>query len=151
MLKRKNLIIDTLLKQDQKGTNSGSAFIFEKNKNNNNWIQIKKLIASDGIDEDRFGRSVDIKDNLAIVGSERDDDNGIDSGSVYIFEYNDINSWIQTSKLLSNDGESGDNFGNSLLIYSDNIIFIGSKYNNNNKGCVYIFEKNINNGNWSNI
>ena len=38
---KNNRIIVGAPREDQKGTNAGSAFIFEKNKNNNNWIQFK--------------------------------------------------------------------------------------------------------------
>ena len=50
-----------------------------------NWGEVKKLTASDGSYRDRFGRSVSISGDTAIVGAYQDDDNGIGSGSAYIF------------------------------------------------------------------
>lgn len=45
---------------------------------------IIKLLASDGAEDDLFGRSVAISGDTVIVGAYSDD-NGSDSGSAYIF------------------------------------------------------------------
>jgi len=60
---------------------SGSAYIFARNQGgNDNWGELKKLTASDGVVGDRFGESVSISGDLAIVGDHRDDNNGSNSG-----------------------------------------------------------------------
>jgi len=64
------------------GIQSGSAYVFEKT--NGTWNQTAKLTASDGAAYDRFGISVSISGDYAIVGATLDDDNGSDSGSAYI-------------------------------------------------------------------
>jgi hypothetical protein len=66
-----------------KGTDSGSAYIFRRD--GANWVQQAKLTASDGAAYDRFGISVSISGDYAIVGVCDDDDKGINSGSAYIF------------------------------------------------------------------
>ena len=45
-----------------------------------------KLIASDGAAEDYFGNSVAVSGNTAVIAAWRDDDNGFDSGSAYVFD-----------------------------------------------------------------
>jgi len=45
-----------------------------------------KLTASDAAAHDRFGFSVAISGNTALVGERLDDDRGINSGSAYLFE-----------------------------------------------------------------
>ena len=47
-----------------------------------------KVVASDGAEDDRYGKNVAISDDWFAVSANRDDDNGINSGSVYI--YNNI-------------------------------------------------------------
>ena len=60
---------------------AGAAYIFSRNQGGtNNWGQIKKLLASDGVANDYFGNSVSISGDTAIVGAEYDDDKG--SGQV---------------------------------------------------------------------
>ncbi len=48
--------------------------------------ELFELTASDGAVVDRFGWSVAISGTTAIVGAYRDDDNGTDSGSAYLFD-----------------------------------------------------------------
>ena len=45
-----------------------------------------KITASDGAAGDRFGQSVSVGSGRIVVGAYRDDDNGTDSGSAYIFD-----------------------------------------------------------------
>ena len=46
-----------------------------------------KLTAPDAAQGDQFGRSVSINGDTALVGAFRDDDNGTDSGSAYLFSF----------------------------------------------------------------
>ena len=96
--------------KDDNGSNSGSAYIFDVTTGN----QLHKLTASDGAESDYFGYSVAISGNYAIVGANGDDnDNGIDSGSAYIF---DVTTGTQLHKLIASDGAASDYFGYSVAI-----------------------------------
>jgi hypothetical protein len=68
---------------DDKGSQSGAAYIFLRN--GSDWIQLTKLLASDGAMNDSFGRSVSIEGDYIIIGSFQDDDNGSNSGAAYIY------------------------------------------------------------------
>ena len=132
---------------DDKGLESGSAYIFEKNSTGH-WTQ-KKLLASDGAAGDYFGNSVSVYNNTTVIGAYRDDDNFTDSGSAYVFEYSSGN-WTQKQKLLASDGAAGDFFGNSVSVYNNTAV-IGAYYdddNGPNSGSAYVFEKNSS-GNWT--
>jgi len=83
-----------------------------------------KLTASDGEQGDNFGYSVSISGKYAIVGAYLDADNGVESGSAYIFKYNDT-SWIEQTKINANDGVKEDNFGYSVSI-SDEYVVVGA-------------------------
>ena len=67
---------------DDNGLDSGSAHLF----NTTTGQQIAKLLPDDGAAGDWFGNPVAISDSTAIVGAWRDDDNGDDSGSAYLFD-----------------------------------------------------------------
>ncbi|MCZ6836329.1 MAG: FG-GAP repeat protein, partial [Planctomycetota bacterium] len=99
---------------------AGSVYIY--NRNGDFWIQSQKLIASDGEASDLFGFSVSVSGSLgnevAIIGSVFDDDNGNSSGSAYIFRKSG-GLWIQEQKLLASDGDAFDNFGYSVSINED--------------------------------
>jgi predicted amidohydrolase len=66
---------------DDNGSSSGSAYIFDLNG-----TQLAKIVASDGADSDQFGYSVSVGSGRIVVGSWRDDDNGSNSGSAYIYK-----------------------------------------------------------------
>jgi len=51
-----------------------------------NWNEVTRIDASDETAEDAYGNSVSIDGEYVLIGSFRDDDNGIDSGSAYIFK-----------------------------------------------------------------
>lgn len=75
--------------------------------------QLAKFLANDGARDDRFGHSVAISGTTAIVGAWFADDNGIQSGSAYLF---DTTTGKQIVKLLPDDGAAGDVFGVSVAI-----------------------------------
>jgi hypothetical protein len=116
---------------DDKGSNSGSAYIF----NVNTGAQLHKLVPNDGAATDYFGRSVAISGNYAIVGAHGDDDNGSDSGSAYIY---DVTTGAELHKLLASDGAASDNFGYSSAI-SGNYAIVGARFDDSSKGSAYIF------------
>ena len=62
-----------------------------------------KLLPSDGAADDWFGYAVSVSGDVALVGAVEDDDNGVDSGSAYVFRWNGSN-WVQEQKLLASDG-----------------------------------------------
>ena len=64
------------------GLRSGSAYLFDVTTGN----QLAKLTASDAAARDKFGVSVAISGNKAIVGANFDSDGGSGSGSAYLFE-----------------------------------------------------------------
>jgi hypothetical protein len=64
--------------------NPGSAHVFRFN--GQNWIEERKLIASDGAAWDRFGWAVAVGADTTVVGALRDDDQASNSGSAYVFD-----------------------------------------------------------------
>lgn len=123
---------------DQKGWGSGSAYIFKFE--NNTWIQKQKLTPSDIDAYDFFGSSVDIDNNLAVVGANSD--NG--TGTAYIYRNNNGN-WIQEGKLIPSNGINEDFFGSAVGI-DDDIIAVGASGDDFHTGSVYIFKNE--NGQW---
>ncbi|MEE8156071.1 MAG: FG-GAP repeat protein, partial [Phycisphaerales bacterium] len=115
---------------------NGSAYLFDISDPTNP-LQIAKLLANDGAEDDRFGVSVAISGPTAIVGAWRDDDNGINSGSAYLF---DVSTGRQLFKLLADDGEVGDRFGESVAI-SGTTAIIGAR-THALIGAAYLFDAN---------
>ncbi|KAL7501813.1 hypothetical protein ACHAXN_000133, partial [Cyclotella atomus] len=120
----------------------------------NSWTQVAKLTASDGAADDRFGASVSVSGNTAVIGSYLDDDRGLSSGSAYIFQYNSVaNSWTQVAKLTASDGAAGDRFGYSVSVSGDTAV-IGSSYDADKgaySGSAYIFQYSSVANNWTQV
>ncbi|MCP4050914.1 MAG: hypothetical protein GY730_09445 [bacterium] len=130
--------------ENDNGTNSGAAYIYEKI--NGAWVETK-LAANDGAAGDHFGYSVSISGDKAIVGAYKDyNDNKTFSGSAYIYEKID-GTWVET-KLVANDGAAYDYFGHSVSISDDKAIVgaFGKDDNGTDSGAAYIYEKI--NGTW---
>jgi hypothetical protein len=107
---------------DEKAIDAGAAYAYRRIEGGS-WVLEQKLMASDGAASDAFGRDVDIHGDWIVVGAYRDDDNGTDSGSAYVFKRNG-GTWTECPKLLpdSIDGgaDSTDWFGFSVGIDSSN-------------------------------
>ena len=70
-------------RDNDNGRTSGSAYVHRFD--GTRWVEEQKLLASDGAQRDAFGISVAVLGDLAVIGAFRDGDNGIDSGSAYIY------------------------------------------------------------------
>lgn len=131
---------------DDNGSNSGSAYIFELGvvciPELPSCYREHKLTASDGAASDYFGCSVSIDGDYAIVGAYGDDDCGNNSGSAYIFKrIEDV--WVEQAKLTADDGASEDLFGYSVSISGDYAIVGAWGSGGSGTGCcaAYIFKR----------
>jgi hypothetical protein len=127
-------IVGALL-DDDNGTSSGSAYLFDTTTG----TQGAKLTASDAAANDYFGGSVGVSGTTAIVGAQYDDDNGSGSGSAYLF---DTTTGTQIFKLTAGDGAANDGFGGSVAISGTTAIVGagGDGDNGSNSGSAYLFD-----------
>jgi hypothetical protein len=106
------------------------------------WTQKTKLLALDGAAEDQFGCSVDVDGDKALIGAGGDDDNGINSGSAYVFTRYGT-TWTQEAKLHASDGAAYDEFG--FVSLDGNTAVIGAPSKNDYIGAAYVFVWSDNN------
>jgi hypothetical protein len=141
-------------------SNAGSAYIFKNTLGT--WSQVQKIVASDRGGEDRFGYSVAISGDHAIVGAILEDNDAVggnpasNSGSAYIFK-NTAGTWSQLQKIVASDRETQDEFGFSVAISGDHAI-VGAHFEDHNAtggntllgaGSAYIFKNTT--GTWSQV
>ena len=125
---------------DDRGTNSGSAYIFTRA--GQNWLQQGKLTASDGAANDTFGSAVGINGEYAVVGAWGNDDKGSETGSAYIFTRSGT-TWSQQHKIMATDVAAGDRFGYAVSINGTDAL-VTSYYDDTkgaNSGSAYIFTR----------
>jgi hypothetical protein len=93
---------------------------------------------------DRFGIAVSLSGDgqTLAIGTVGDDDQGDQSGSVYIFVRSGV-SWEEKAKLLASDGTSGGLFGRNLSLSDDGqSLVVGANSEDDNEkqlGSVYVF------------
>lgn len=125
----------------QNGTVQGSGAVYIFDLIDGLWIQTAKLIALDGKSNDSFGVSINLLNDRILIGAPSDDDNGLSSGSAYVFDF-DGKNWLQTAKIIPDDGESNDFFGVKVSLSNDRV-FVSSPKDDDiqqDSGAVYIFE-----------
>jgi uncharacterized repeat protein (TIGR01451 family) len=133
------------------GNFAGAAYVFGRNSGGaDNWGQIKKLLASDAVSGDSFGRSVSISGDTLAIGANFKN-SGI--GGAYVFGRNTggADNWGQIKILTANDATNDDRFGISISIDSDTLI-VGANGKSNDTGAAYVFARNTGGAdNWGQV
>lgn len=123
--------------------NQGSVYLYKHQ--NDSWVHQIKLTASDGKANDNFGNAVAISGDFAVVGAYLHDVGAKpDQGAAYVYRRQGA-AWFFQAKLVANDGEAGDFFGNAVAIHNDYIAVgaYGDDIGGNvNQGSVYVFKRN---------
>ncbi|MBM3949797.1 MAG: hypothetical protein FJ312_11295, partial [SAR202 cluster bacterium] len=116
--------------------NQGSAYVFVRS--GATWSQQAKLTASDGGTEDRFGDSVAVSGDTAVVGARGENSA---QGSAYVFVRSGA-TWSQQAKLTASDGAEDDVFGISVAVSGDTAV-VGALFDdvgsNDDQGSAYVF------------
>ena len=105
----------------------------------NNDLETPKLLASDGVINDRFGFAVAVDGASALIGAPYDDSF---TGSAYAFTRDSLGRWVE-QKLTASDRATGDRFGNAVAIDGDTALIAAhwDDYRCGNCGSVYVFTR----------
>ncbi len=121
---------------------AGAAYIYDYDAINDLWLETKLQI-SNPIANGRFGTSVDLKNNRAIVGASGERGfNNLSTGAAYVFDYDaNTDAWNST-RIFASDGSSQDNFGVSVSLDANRLL-IGNHLDDDtdtNAGAAYQFD-----------
>ena len=111
----------------------GAAYVYRRE--GGVWVHEAKLTAGDATEDDRFGDSVSIDGDYAVVGAQRMGG----SGAAYIFR-REGGVWVQEAKLVAGDGQEGDCFGTSVSIYGEYAV-VGAEGAGDYSGAAYVFRR----------
>jgi len=121
----------------------GSAYIYRFDPAREQWIEEAKLVPPDGAADDRFGDSVCLDGDVAIIGAPLDDDHGPNSGSAYVYRYHrSLFEWVLEAKLSPADGMEFAEFGYAVAV-GDGRAFVGAPRDaelEEDAGAVYVFD-----------
>ncbi len=141
-----NYAVVGALYEDAGGSEAGAAYFFELSSGT--WTEMQKVTASDAQAYDRFGYSVSISGNYAVVGAYLEDAGGSEAGAAYFFELSS-GTWTETNKVTASDAQASDYFGYSVSI-SGNYAVVGAYIEDAggaNAGAAYFFE--LSSGTWT--
>jgi FG-GAP repeat protein len=120
---------------------SGAAYVFTRD-GSGNWNFTTKFTASDGTASDRFGSSVAVEGDSAVIGAPFDDATGIGAGSAYVFQ-RQSGVWSQLAKLTPNDSRADQHFGSAVALHGSNLV-IGADTDDERgvrTGAAYVFSR----------
>jgi hypothetical protein len=119
----------------------GAAYVFVRQ--GDEWVEEAQLLAFDGSEGDRFGYSVAISGDTAVVGAPLVTvGNATFRGAAYVFQI--IGSgWLPREKLLASDGASGDQLGRAVAIRGDRLLAgaPSADIDGTSQGAVYAFTR----------
>ncbi|MGH0029071.1 MAG: hypothetical protein ACQGVC_04730 [Myxococcota bacterium] len=95
---------------------AGSAVIFARS--GARFLEEQRLFAGDAEASDRFGQSVDVAGELALVGAYLEDTGASNAGAAYAYRF-DGSSWGGEQKLQLASPGVGDQFGNAVALGGD--------------------------------
>ena len=149
----RDTLITGAISWDDTYPDGGGAFIYVRNDQgtpeyagDDTWDYQATLLAPDADgDEDRFGWSVDISGDTAVVGALFGDGAAENMGAVYVFTRSN-GIWSFEQKLTVSDTINNGYFGDTVAIEGDTIV-AGAMGSDNYSGSAYIFTRE--NGVWS--
>lgn len=114
------------------------------------WTYQGEIESPDGASQDYFGFSLDFNGTHLVVGAPFNDENGLNAGAVYIYEF-DGTTFNFVKKNMAGSGAAGDEYGRSVSI-GDTTIIVGSPQDDDlatNAGAAYVYRWD--NNNWTEL
>ncbi len=134
------VVVGAASEDDSGTTDNGAAYVFTRA--GSVWTQQQKLLAADKANFDRFGVSVAVSGDTAVIGASSEGDSGTtDNGAAYVF-IRTGGVWAQQQKLLAADKATGDFLGYSVAVSGDTaVVGAGSEDDSGtfDNGAAYVF------------
>lgn len=125
------------------GQTSGTGEVYVFRNMEDKWKEATRLQASNGDNDNRFGRAMALDGNTLLVGATVQNNN---EGAVYVFERDAAGNWAEKGTLVPESIAEGDNYGRTLAISGD-FAFAATVGHNEGRGAVFAFQKDAD-GNW---
>lgn len=130
-------------KEGSSGNKAGAAYVYERV--GSAWVETAKLEASDQEGGAEFGRYVAVEGDRILVGARSHGG----PGAAYVYERSG-GSWVETAKLTPDDGDTGDQFGETVALDGNRAIVGARNYDPPlAAGAAYVFE--LQGGSWNQI
>ncbi len=135
------------------GEQIGTAYIMHRDAGTGEWSQAAQLFPDNtSLGNLFFGSKVAMGNGFCAVAAPLDDENGVDAGAVYVFQYNGPNpgDWTLYQKILGTN--AGEQIGSSLDFYNE-LLLVGAIQNADvalEAGAAYLYaQAPVGTGNWN--
>jgi len=112
---------------------SGRGAVYVFTRTGTTWTQQARLVARDAVDGDKFGASVSLSGDTAVVGANLAADG---RGAAFVFTRTGT-TWTQRANVGPDDADV-DEFGNAVAV-SGNTVAAGAELSNAARGAAYVF------------
>ncbi|MBX3745654.1 MAG: tandem-95 repeat protein [Verrucomicrobiae bacterium] len=131
---------------DEGGNNRGGAYLYRRDLGGTgNWGQVRKLLGPDALNNDEFGRSVSISENVALIGMPfAGQSNQSRWGVAFSFgrDKDGPGAWGVLEKIIAPDNTNNDEFSYAVALSCGTAV-IGARRDNsfaNSAGSAYIYD-----------
>ncbi len=107
--------------------NSGAAYVDQRDAvNPTSWNQVTKLVAPDAAQDDHFGGSVVMDDDIIAIGARLHDGAAENTGAVYVYQRDSggPGNWGFVTKLTAFDANNQDGFGGTLALEAGTLVVV---------------------------
>jgi hypothetical protein len=102
------------------GLGSGAAYVFDRS--GSSWTQRARLRGESSFKVDRFGQSVSLDGDLALVGAPHSGPAVSDTGTAYAFA-REGSEWSQVLEFVGSDADDSANFGGAVSFDGEGALF----------------------------
>ncbi len=134
-------------REGSRGGFAGAAYVFQRDEGGaGNWGEVKKLLASDAEAGDRFGYSVAVSGDTAVVGAFGEGPGGGFAEAAYVFQRDEggAGNWGEVKKLIASDAQASALFGTSVTVSGDTAVVgaVNAHAGVSVAGAAYLFQRN---------
>jgi hypothetical protein len=147
VLEGDTLVVGAMDADTEAGEDAGAVYVF--GLVGGSWVEQARLVAADGVAEDRFGNSLALAgDTLLVSASSADLGAFSNAGAVYVFVRRG-GTWTQEAKLLPPVTETNAWFGDALALQGDTAVVGAGQVDlaGSLAGAVFVFQRSR--GTWS--
>ncbi len=126
---------------DEKGIDSGAAYMFTPNANRDQWQQARKLLPKALKNGGLYGNAIAAREDMVVVGAYGFDGDSPGGGAAFVFSKDARGQWVETQMLQAEKRKAFSEFGWSIALDGNRLV-IGAPYEDENDkraGAAYVF------------
>jgi hypothetical protein len=127
--------------EDVCGTNSGAAYVYERDTTDGAWNRAARLTPSECREGAFYGETLDVHDGQIIISASSEFFAAPKSNAAYVYERDTTGTWRETARLTGAVGRNEGAFAAGVAIQNNRaVITTSGNIDGNYGGAVYVFD-----------